>query len=70
MCPFQTRIVAIPLLEPMNSRLDVLRHQTRLLLDFGLIESDRYEYAGKLINGIGADLGGWIKQQQRGKANP
>ena len=54
----------------MNSRLDVLRHQTRLLLDFGLIERDRYEYAGKLINGIGADLGGWIKQQQRGKSNP
>lgn len=60
----------LPLLEPMNSRLDVLRHQTRLLLDFGLIESDRYEYAGKLINGIGVDLGGWIKQQQRSKVNP
>ena len=52
----------LPLLEPMNSRLDVLRHQTRLLLDFGLIEGDRYEYAGKLINGIGTDLSGgsWI----------
>jgi hypothetical protein len=54
----------LALLEPINCRLDVLRHQTRLLLDFDLISTDRYEYAGKLINAIGVDLGGWIKQQR------
>jgi len=51
-------------LEPLNSKIDILRHQTRLLLDFELIEERRYEYAGKLMNGIGSELGGWIKQQK------
>ncbi|MBR8838274.1 MAG: diversity-generating retroelement protein Avd [Stigonema ocellatum SAG 48.90 = DSM 106950] len=52
-------------LEPLNSQLDILRYQTRLLLDFKLIPIHRYEYAGKLINEIGMELGGWIKQQVR-----
>ncbi len=51
----------------LNSKLDILRHQTRLLLDFKLMPARRYEYAGQLLNGIGADLGGWIKQQQKRK---
>ncbi|NJR64059.1 MAG: diversity-generating retroelement protein Avd [Cyanobacteria bacterium CRU_2_1] len=51
-------------LEALNSKLDVLRHQTRLLLDFDLMSDQRYEYAGQLINAIGSDLGGWIKQQR------
>lgn len=55
----------LQLLESLNSRLDVLRHQTQLLLDFELISTDRYEYASKLINNIGTDLGGWIEQQRR-----
>lgn len=54
----------LPQLKFLNSHLDILRHQTRLLLDFQLIEARRYEYAGQLINGIGTDLGGWIKQQR------
>ena len=54
----------LPQLKNLNSRLDILRHQTRLLLDFQLIEVKRYEYAGQLINSIGTDLGGWIKQQR------
>ncbi len=52
-------------LEALNSRLDILRHQTRLLLDFELIKPERYQYAGQLIDTIGTDLGGWIKQQRR-----
>jgi hypothetical protein len=51
-------------LEQLNSSLDILRHQTRLLLDFDLVAYPRYEYAGKQINSIGSDLGGWIKQQK------
>lgn len=51
-------------LEPLNSQLDILRHQTRLLLDFKLISVDRYEYAGQAINTIGSELGGWIKHQK------
>lgn len=52
-------------LQALNSHLDILRHQTRLLHEFKLMASDRYHYAGQLLNGIGIDLGGWIKQQQR-----
>ena len=48
----------------VNSKLDVLRYQTRLLLDFDLLSHKRYQYVGQLINGIGVDLGGWINQQQ------
>ncbi|MBW4465472.1 MAG: diversity-generating retroelement protein Avd [Pegethrix bostrychoides GSE-TBD4-15B] len=52
-------------LEPLNAKLDILRHQTRLLLDFNLIRTERYEHAGQLMNAIGTDLGGWIKQQRQ-----
>ncbi|WP_416674627.1 diversity-generating retroelement protein Avd [Egbenema bharatensis] len=55
----------LPQLQVLNSQLDILRHQTRLLLDFELIATNRYEYAGQLLNGIGTDLGGWIKQQRK-----
>ena len=50
-------------LESLNGQLDILRYQTRLLLDFNLIPVHRYEYAGKLIDEIGRELGGWINHQ-------
>ena len=56
----------LPQLQQLNSKLDVLRYQTRLLLDFDLIANRRYQHVSKLIDAIGTDLGGWIKQQ-RGK---
>jgi hypothetical protein len=51
-------------LEPLNAKLDILRHQTRLLFDFNLIKTERYDYAGQLINAIGIDLGSWIKHHR------
>ena len=51
-------------LKALNINLEILRYQTRLLLDFKLLSVKRYEYAGKQINSIGYDLGGWIKQQE------
>lgn len=51
-------------LETLNTRLDILRYQTRLLLDLDLMKTERYEHAQKLINDIGIDLGAWIKQQK------
>lgn len=54
-------------LQSVNGKLDILRYQTRLLVDFQLISLPRYEFAGKQINEIGADLGGWIKQQRHRK---
>ncbi len=53
----------LSVLEPLKSIIDILKYQTRILFDFDLIPIHRYEYAGKLINEIGMDLGGWIKQQ-------
>jgi hypothetical protein len=52
-------------LEALNGRLDVIRHQTRLMKEFDLIETAKYGQASKLINEIGTDLGGWIKYQKQ-----
>ncbi|BAY45962.1 hypothetical protein SAMD00079811_35690 [Scytonema sp. HK-05] len=51
-------------LEPLNTQLDILRYQTRMLLDFQFFSVHRYEYAIKLIDEIGTELGGWIKKQR------
>ncbi len=51
-------------LEALNTQIEILRYQTRLMLDFSLLETKRYEYVSRKINDIGIDLGGWIKQQQ------
>ncbi|MEM9446974.1 MAG: diversity-generating retroelement protein Avd [Cyanobacteria bacterium P01_E01_bin.6] len=50
-------------LQALNTRLQVLRYQCRLLLDLELISVKRYEFMHRQINGIGMELGGWIKQQ-------
>jgi hypothetical protein len=55
----------LPKLETLSSHLDILRYQTRLLLDLHLMDDQRYGYAGGLLTAIGTDLGGWIKQQRR-----
>ena len=52
------------LLESLNPKLDIIRYQTRILLDFQLINNKRYEYVSQLIDEIGKELGGWIKQQK------
>jgi hypothetical protein len=52
-----------PLLKQLNIKLNLLRYQTRLLHDFGLMDTKRYEFVSRLVNEIGIELGGWIKQQ-------
>jgi hypothetical protein len=59
---FATEKVAI--LTQINLKLDIIRYQTRLLYDFDLIKTDRYNYASKLLKEIGTDLGAWIKEQK------
>ena len=54
----------LPQLESLNIKLEILRYQTRLLFDFNLIATERYEYIQKLVNEIGIELGSWIKQQK------
>ena len=51
-------------LEALNTQLDILRYQTRMLLDFNKMSVERYEYAIKLLDEIGFELGGWIKNQK------
>ena len=52
------------ILENLNSELDVLRYQTRLCMDFKLIDDRRYEFVTGLICDVGENLGAWIKQQK------
>ncbi len=52
------------LIESLNPKLDIIRYQTRILLDFQLMNNKRYEYVSQLIDEIGKELGGWIKQQK------
>ena len=53
------------LLETASARLNILRDQSRLLLDFHLINPERYAHVSRHLDDIGMDVGGWLKQQQR-----
>jgi hypothetical protein len=55
----------LALLESLNTKLDILKYQVRLLRDLGEIRLDRYQYMSQKLQEIGANLGGWIKQQKR-----
>ncbi len=52
------------ILEPLSGKLDILQYQTRLLLDFKLMEVDRYEYVSHLLDELGKQLTGWLGQQR------
>ena len=52
-------------LEQLNVELEVARYQTRLCKDLDLLDTRRFEHVSKLLNGIGANLGGWIRQQRK-----
>lgn len=52
-------------LSGLNTHLELLRYQTRLLFDFELISIKRYEFASLQLRGIGIELGGWLKQQHQ-----
>ncbi len=54
----------LPILYELNIKLEILRHQSRMLLDFQLVQAERYKHAGRQLHIIGTELGGWIKQQQ------
>jgi hypothetical protein len=57
----------LPHLTAINTKLEVLRYQTRLLHDFSLIDMRRFEFISNGFNDIGKDLGGWIRQQKAPK---
>ncbi|MGB3693821.1 MAG: diversity-generating retroelement protein Avd [Spirulinaceae cyanobacterium] len=49
----------------LNTQIDILRYQTRLLYDFSLISERRYGYVNQQIDSIGKDLGGWIRSLKK-----
>lgn len=55
----------IGILESLNVELEVVRYQTRLCKDLALLDARRYEHVSKMINEIGLNLGGWLRQQRR-----
>jgi hypothetical protein len=58
----------LPLLEQANLELQKLRYLTRVCQDRQCLSLSQYEYASRLINDMGMELGGWIKQQQTRRA--
>lgn len=54
----------VGVLQRTNIKLEQLRYYVRLCHDLKLINGHRYEVMSKMINGIGVQLGGWIKQQR------
>jgi 23S rRNA-intervening sequence protein len=57
----------LAVLQPLSGKLDILQYHTRLLLDFQLVEVQRYEYASSLLNELGRQLTGWLGQQRNQK---
>ncbi|MGB2926087.1 MAG: diversity-generating retroelement protein Avd, partial [Limnothrix sp.] len=57
----------IELLEALSGEMNILVYQTRLLHDFELISTQRYEFASAQLVELGDELGGWLKQQVRQK---
>ncbi|NJM48154.1 MAG: diversity-generating retroelement protein Avd [Alkalinema sp. RU_4_3] len=51
-------------LNEINTKLEILRYQTRLLHDFNLLDIRRFEFVSTGFNEIGKELGGWIRQQK------
>jgi len=51
-----------------NLRLQRLRYLVRLAKDLRQLSLKQYEFAARAVDGIGIEVGGWIKQQgRRGK---
>ncbi|MDO8527861.1 MAG: diversity-generating retroelement protein Avd [Deltaproteobacteria bacterium] len=52
------------LLQKANVKLEKARYYVRLCKDLKIIPLHRYEVISKMINEIGVQLGGWLKQQK------
>ncbi|MEI7834047.1 MAG: diversity-generating retroelement protein Avd [bacterium] len=58
-----------PLLQQANTRLNRVRYLVRLSKDLRLINVKQYEFAARAIDGIGVEIGGWLKQQSTRRGN-
>jgi len=52
------------LLNQANRRIAVCRHLWRLCLELKVIPMGRYEHGSRLIDGIGGQVGNWLKSRQ------
>lgn len=50
-------------LDHANRRLAVVRHLWRLAFELKLINLRRYEYASRLLDDLGRQIGGWKRSQ-------
>jgi len=55
----------LALLRMANLELEKARYYIRLCKDLKLLNLHKYEVVSKMINEVGVQLGGWIKQQQQ-----
>ena len=55
----------LALLQQANIKLEKIRYFNRLCKDLKLTNLHKYEVISKMVNDIGVQLGGWIKQQKR-----
>lgn len=55
----------MPILNRINTNLDKTRHYIRLSKDLQLISLHQYETISKMVNDIGVQLGGWIRNQKQ-----
>lgn len=55
----------LPILKQINTKLDQARHYIRLSKDLKFINLHQYEVVSKMVNDIGVQLGGWIRQQKQ-----
>lgn len=51
------------LLQTLNIQIELLRHLTRIAVSLSLLQPKQYEFAARCTESIGAQVGGWIKQQ-------
>ena len=51
------------LLRRANMRLERLRYLIRLAKDLKLLSISQYEFAARALLAVGAEVGGWAKQQ-------
>ncbi|MBC8415387.1 MAG: diversity-generating retroelement protein Avd [Candidatus Cloacimonetes bacterium] len=55
----------LSLLHQINIDLEILRYYIRFCNDLNLLTIRSYEYSSKQLQGIGSQLGGWIKEQTK-----
>ena len=54
-----------PALRRANRRLQVVRHLWRLCWELGVVPARRYEHGARLLESLGAQVGGWLRARER-----